>query len=1084
MDNTKTIRLFVSSTFSDFAREREILQTKVFPNIRDYASGLGYKFQPIDLRWGVTDEAQLDQKTLELCLNEVKECKGYLHPNFLIMIGDRYGWIPLPYAIEATEFESLTSVMTTENRKAVLAWYVLDKNQIPSSYILKKRYGKFEDPVIWNDVEKSLRNILQAAAEVSLLSGEERRKYFMSATDFEFEEGIISYKNAFISQKSLKEEKNNNKTVLNPNHIFGFFRNVTPNSAVAEKFISSDYEEAQRFKEKVLKELEENNILVANTEQKDDKSLEEAYLITFEQRVIEFLKFEINSQHSKSKPTSLEEELVSQLSFAESKRSDFLGLENARSEIKSYITSDNQQPLIIHGPSGCGKSSLMAKAIQDASDCEPRKIIYRFVSATPNSSSSIGVLNSICDELGIVMNSGKDGITSEGNYSSGYNWETTEKYNNFCEKICREIIGLTDDVVIFIDAVDQFVNDDNFAWLPEKLPKNVKIILSTICDENYPKDSRYLFTLKNKFESDSFLEIKKFVSHKQLLLTLLNKENRKIQGEQERYFEEQYRTAQSPLYVVFAVQVLKNWRSTYSSTSDSINANQIKNNLARTQQGIVVQFVRNITELHHHNVDFVNKVLCYIHASKYGLSENEILQLLSTDRCFIEKVAPEKFHINHQKDLPIIHWSRLKSHMHPFLSRRRLDGEDLICFFHREFDNCVETLLDTRTEYEEFIIATQKLITINQNKEYESVRWGKIYAILISDPAPHLTNETQQYLHFIIGISNLKWVESFLCDLNEKAAIATRWSNDEKAIAIQHKVVYILRELYKAQQSENAEHSFIKDAEQHENSGIAEYYYPGVDDLNAFLVRKLVEGLDDLAYRYRKAGKDRESLTYEKEITDIQRGFLSIDAMSFRLENELLKVSYWNNYRALELLDELLSMGVLFVNKPDKYFYYLEILVQTINDTIEEINSRDARQPLSETERNFKVDTIKYLLQRKIEESVVLHRKQHKVNVGKTEYYSRSLRMLIQHYEHDDNKELMPTIEIGNKPLKHYSKIYSALYSNNRTLAQVANSLGVGFTYDYLSKFKHEKSLRYFMHVRDRLIKELWSEYNSLQSFG
>ena len=98
-NNSKTFRLFISSTFSDFQVERETLQTKIFPEIKEYCSTKGYTFQPIDLRWGVSNEAQLDQKALEMCIKEVQSCKTHAYPNFLIMLGDRYGWIPLPNII-------------------------------------------------------------------------------------------------------------------------------------------------------------------------------------------------------------------------------------------------------------------------------------------------------------------------------------------------------------------------------------------------------------------------------------------------------------------------------------------------------------------------------------------------------------------------------------------------------------------------------------------------------------------------------------------------------------------------------------------------------------------------------------------------------------------------------------------------------------------------------------------------------------------------------------------------------------------------------------------------------------------------
>ena len=71
----KTFRLFVSSPFSDFKKERDVLHKKVFSRVDKFCNENGFSFQPIDLRWGVSSEAQLDQKTLELCLNEVKSSK-------------------------------------------------------------------------------------------------------------------------------------------------------------------------------------------------------------------------------------------------------------------------------------------------------------------------------------------------------------------------------------------------------------------------------------------------------------------------------------------------------------------------------------------------------------------------------------------------------------------------------------------------------------------------------------------------------------------------------------------------------------------------------------------------------------------------------------------------------------------------------------------------------------------------------------------------------------------------------------------------------------------------------------------------
>lgn len=49
---SRTFRLLLSSTFSDFQEEREALQKKVFPKLERYCADSGARFQAVDLRWG------------------------------------------------------------------------------------------------------------------------------------------------------------------------------------------------------------------------------------------------------------------------------------------------------------------------------------------------------------------------------------------------------------------------------------------------------------------------------------------------------------------------------------------------------------------------------------------------------------------------------------------------------------------------------------------------------------------------------------------------------------------------------------------------------------------------------------------------------------------------------------------------------------------------------------------------------------------------------------------------------------------------------------------------------------------------
>jgi hypothetical protein len=102
--HSRIFRIFVSSTFSDMRAEREALQRRVFPRLQRFCLDRGARFQAVDLRWGVSDEATLDQRTMPLCLDEIRRCQRTTpKPNFVVLLGQRYGWRPLPWEIPTAE---------------------------------------------------------------------------------------------------------------------------------------------------------------------------------------------------------------------------------------------------------------------------------------------------------------------------------------------------------------------------------------------------------------------------------------------------------------------------------------------------------------------------------------------------------------------------------------------------------------------------------------------------------------------------------------------------------------------------------------------------------------------------------------------------------------------------------------------------------------------------------------------------------------------------------------------------------------------------------------------------------------------
>lgn len=90
MDDNRTIRVFISSTFRDMQAERDILIKKIFPQLRKMCEERAVTWTEVDLRWGITDEEKSEGKVLPLCLAEIQRCRPY----FIGLLGERYGWVP------------------------------------------------------------------------------------------------------------------------------------------------------------------------------------------------------------------------------------------------------------------------------------------------------------------------------------------------------------------------------------------------------------------------------------------------------------------------------------------------------------------------------------------------------------------------------------------------------------------------------------------------------------------------------------------------------------------------------------------------------------------------------------------------------------------------------------------------------------------------------------------------------------------------------------------------------------------------------------------------------------------------------
>jgi len=95
--SSRTIRVFVSSTFRDMVEERDELMTRTWPELRRFCRERQVEMVEVDLRWGIAEEQSSRKETLKLCLDEIRSCR----PFFVGLLGERYGWTPGADALTA-----------------------------------------------------------------------------------------------------------------------------------------------------------------------------------------------------------------------------------------------------------------------------------------------------------------------------------------------------------------------------------------------------------------------------------------------------------------------------------------------------------------------------------------------------------------------------------------------------------------------------------------------------------------------------------------------------------------------------------------------------------------------------------------------------------------------------------------------------------------------------------------------------------------------------------------------------------------------------------------------------------------------
>ncbi|MDO5479775.1 MAG: ATP-binding protein, partial [Clostridia bacterium] len=572
------------------------MNNEIFEKISAFLKRKGCGFQIVDLRWGINTESALNHNTLEICLDEVNYCMNNSpKPNFLIMAGERYGWIPLPSAVEAGEFERILALCDAGEKEMLFKWYLLDENNIPKVYRLSRRSGEYADDGVWYKEEEKLHEILEKKAKECGFDAETMIKYTSSATEHEILKGLFG-----------NEDIADNVIVL-----------MREGYTERDEDLTKTRELKNRIREKMKKDNLSDNIITLDYNEDYYKAMEERVTALLIKNILsEFERLEAEKEDYI--PEKLPEGM-------------FCGRKEDIESLNNYLNGDDRGIYFLTGDSGSGKSTLLKEFIHLCLEYNPEKE-YEAELEEAKAKESFKELWAAAKRY---MNKkpvdifcvffGEDDVYNFYDclkklclmMVKKYDITLGEEINRYnISKMFSEILGNTPSgriVTIVIDGIDMFydIGEIKENVFPDRLLKDVKIIVSSANEkivEKFIKEEDKKYRIESFSKEDAIDSFYKMMASKGRTLA---------PEKQKKLAEEALSNGANPLSCKLLSDLAAGWRS-----------GDIIETFAFDDYEMAKMHIFDMFESCGHDENIVRYVLSYIAVAPFGITEDDLLTLL------------------------------------------------------------------------------------------------------------------------------------------------------------------------------------------------------------------------------------------------------------------------------------------------------------------------------------------------------------------------------------------------------------------------------------------------------------------------
>ncbi len=526
--NRKSVVLFLSSTFTDTTVERNYLMEKCFPRLRRKLQSRGIELQVVDMRWGIREEHANRNLTSALCMAEIERAKAESQGVFFVsLIGDKYGYRPLPRILDKRSYEIAHDALLPLTRKCMEALYELDQNAVPPCYVIRDATYFAKGSFIGSFVSTNLSHLRQDLAEADLkrelatatsnfqkLAEERLHAGELSLDDLshmiqaEISMKLESFPDDVVARfiQSVTEEETRtaflddesaSSRVICVRRRFkevpdgagaGEYFDVAPvfrDNPLREKLswiwgqVSRD-DDAIRLRERLTQRM----LAMTRGDLKFDEEVDWKQGVNADadahkeylRHMADFVSTAIASNVDRlareraaiSRP-QLVSELLHHAKFADEKLRCFVGRAEELQRAVAYL-EEGHGICVVTGQSGTGKTAFVAKVFSSAKSCEWKfeRGILRFLGTSAMSGQGMSLLSSSLQQLGLLDES----------LAASLSWE--EMKRQFLEAIQSS----SNNTLFCYDSLDQLDNPNGertlLEWLPTEIPSNVRFVVSCI----------------------------------------------------------------------------------------------------------------------------------------------------------------------------------------------------------------------------------------------------------------------------------------------------------------------------------------------------------------------------------------------------------------------------------------------------------------------------------------------------------------------------------------------------------------------------------------------------------------------------